>query len=128
MTVIPVPYVYLTSEIKFINNDINNEVALMSCKQSRGWKKNELTAGVAEDIWSSAMVGLIVSMTAAVNHLYPMSINSIDENKTTTRTAHMSKTYIKLVYLPKANYSTVNLTHSETTTNLYILCHLHIDH
>ena len=33
-----------------------------------------------------------------------------------------------LVYLPKANYSTVNLTHSQTMTNLYILCHLHIDH
>ena len=34
----------------------------------------------------------------------------------------------ELVYLPKASYSTVNLTHSRTTTNLYILCHLHIDH
>ena len=34
----------------------------------------------------------------------------------------------ELVYLLKANYSTVNLTHSQTTTNLYILYHLHIDH
>ena len=40
----------------------------------------------------------------------------------------LTSLHSELVYLPKANYSTVNLTRSQTTTNLCILCHLHIDH
>ena len=32
------------------------------------------------------------------------------------------------ISLPKENYTTLNSIHSQTTTNLYTLCHLHIDH
>ena len=48
--------------------------------------------------------------------------NSVDDE------IHFLITCSELFYLPKADYSIVDLNYSQTTTNLYILCHLHIDH
>ena len=56
------------------------------------------------------------------------TLNSVDDEIHFFKLLVLTSLHSELVYLPKANYSTVNLTRSQTTTNLYILCHLHIDH
>ena len=55
--------------------------------------------------------------------------NSVDDENHFFITCSYFVTSIhrELVYLPKANYTTLNLIRSQTTTNLYTLCHLHID-